>query len=47
MLIIILHQKLFINNFKFQDNCMTFLDIQNKTIGVEDDIKEVVNEMLK
>ena len=30
-----------------KDNCMTFLDIQNKTIKVEDDIKEVVNEILE
>ena len=30
-----------------KDNCMTFLDIQDKTIEVEDDIKKFIDEMLK
>lgn len=30
-----------------KDNCMTFLDIQDRTIGIEEDINEVIDKILK
>ena len=29
-----------------KDNCMNFLDIENRTLKVEDDIKDIVNKIL-
>ena len=30
-----------------RDNCSTFLDIEDKTLKIEDNIKDIVNKVLK
>ena len=41
------YQNLGWNLIRFnKDNCMNFLDIENRTLKVEDDIKDIVNKIL-